>query len=78
MSEQKIEGQEYLSIDDAAKYIGWNRATVFEWVKALGMKTHKFVRNRKTYLAGADVARLKEIKEKPWTAGEKKEQEQAA
>lgn len=68
---EKIEGPEYLSIDEAAKYLGWNRATVFEWVKTLKMKTHKFVRNRKTYLAAADVARLKEIKEKPWTAGEK-------
>lgn len=63
----------YLSIDEAAQVIGWHRATVFAWVKTLGMKTHKFVRNRKTYLAAADVDRLKEIKAKPWMAGEKKE-----
>lgn len=66
-----INGQEYLSIDDAAEYIGWNRATVFEWVKTLGMEKHKFLRNRKTYLKASDVKRLKQIKEKPWTAGEK-------
>ena len=70
MNEQ-LEEQEYLSIDEAAQVIGWNRATVFEWAKTLGMRTYKFVRNRKTYLAAADVARLKEIKEKPWKAGEK-------
>jgi transposase len=69
-----IEGQEYFSIDEAAKATGWNRATVFEWVKTLDIKTYKFVRNRKTYLAAADVDRLKEIKAKPWTAGEKKEE----
>lgn len=78
MSEH-VEDQEYYSIDEAARAIGWNRATVYDWIKALGLKTHKFVRNRKTYLAAPDVARLKEIKEKPWTAGERKaETENAA
>lgn len=72
MSEH-IEGQEYLSIDEAAQVIGWNRATVFEWVKELGIEKYKFLRNRKTYLKVSDVERLKEIKEKPWTAGEKRE-----
>jgi len=66
-----VNGQEYLSVDEAAQLIGWNRATVFEWVKALGMQKHKFLRNRKTYLKASDVARLQEIKEKPWMAGEK-------
>jgi len=74
MNEQ-IEGPEYLSIDEAAETIGWNRATVYGWVKTLGMKTYKFIRNRKTFLAASDVARLKEIKEKPWTAGEKPPEE---
>ncbi len=31
MNEQ-LEGQEYLSINEAAEAIGWNRATVYEWV----------------------------------------------
>jgi excisionase family DNA binding protein len=72
---EQLEGPEYLSIDEAARAIGWNRATVYEWVKTLRMKTYKFVRNRKTFLAASDVARLKEIKEKPWTAGEKPPEE---
>ncbi|MBV9617055.1 MAG: hypothetical protein JO011_19855 [Ktedonobacteraceae bacterium] len=71
---ESSEGQEYLSVDEAAQIIGWNRATVFEWIKVLGMEKHKFLRNKKTYLKASDVARLKEIKEKPWTAGEKREQ----
>lgn len=70
-----VDGQEYLSVDDAAEFIGWNRATVFEWVKALGMEKHKFLRNRRTYLKASDVVRLKEIKEKPWMAGEKSNKE---
>jgi transposase len=71
------EPREFLSIDEAAEMIGWNRATVFEWVKTLGIQTHKFVRNRKTYITAADVARLQEIKEKPWTAPERKSEEAA-
>jgi len=69
MSEHR---RDYLSVDEAAQTIGWNRATVYEWTKRLNLKTYKFIGNRKTYLAEADVERLKEIKDKPWTAGEKK------
>lgn len=71
MDKQSEDGPEYLSIDEAAQEIGWNRATVFEWVKTLGIEKHKFLRNKKTYLRASDVARLKEVKEKPWTAGGK-------
>lgn len=70
--------QEYFTIDEAAAFIGWNRATVYDWMKTLKMKKHKFLRNKKTYLHISDVKRLKEIKEKPWTAGEKVSSEDAA
>ena len=76
MSEKQGD-QEFYAVDEIAELIGWNRATVYEWIKALGLRKHKFVRNRKTYLAAPDVERLKEIKEKPWTAGEKKSHEAA-
>lgn len=75
---EQVKEPEYLSIDEAASVIGWNRATVYAWVRTLGMKTHKFVRNRKTFLAANDVTRLKEIKEKPWMAGEKTSEEDSA
>lgn len=67
---ENAENREYLTIDEAAKEIGWNRATVYKYVDALGMKKHKFRLNRRTYLAAADVERLKQIKGKPWLAGE--------
>ncbi len=73
-----LNDKEFYSIDEAAEIIGWNRATVFAWVKALGMKIHKFERVKKSYLAAADVERLKEIKEKPWTAPERKPEESVA
>ncbi len=72
MNEQ-IEEQEYLSLSEATQAIGWTRATVEIWVKELGIEKHTFLRNKKTYLKACDVAQLKEIKEKPWKAGEKKE-----
>jgi len=66
---ENMESPEYLSIDDAAKAIGWNRATVYKYVDELGMRKYKFCLNRKTYLVAADVEKLKQIKEKPWIAG---------
>src|SRR5258708_6020589 len=61
--------QEYITITQVAKDLEWNKATVYDWIKTLGIQTHRFVRNRNTFLHIADAARLKEIKEKPWTAG---------
>lgn len=61
--------QEYITITQVASELRWNKATVYDWIKTLGIQTHRFVRNRNTFLHITDVARLKEIKEKPWTAG---------
>jgi excisionase family DNA binding protein len=68
---ETIGGQEYLSMDEAAETIGWNKATIYEWLGRLEMKTTKFVGNRKAFLKASEVERLQEIKAKPWTAGEK-------
>jgi excisionase family DNA binding protein len=69
---ETVDGQEYLSMDEASKIIGWNKATIYEWLQRLDMKTTKFVGNRKAFLKASDVERLKEVKAKPWMAGEKK------
>ncbi len=71
---ESVGNREYLTIDEAAKAIGWNRATVYKYVDELGMKKHKFRLNRRTYLAATDVEQLKQIREKPWLAGEETEQ----
>lgn len=65
-----IEEKEYLTLEEAAKYVGKGRATIYNYVKDLGIKTHKFRRDRRTYLALADVRRIKEAIEKPWIVGE--------
>jgi transposase len=74
---ETVEDQEYLSMDEASAAIGWNKATVYEWIKRLDIQTHKFVGNRKAYLKAGDVERLKEVKAKPWTAGEKEKKSAA-
>ncbi len=66
------EEKQYLSVDEAAEEIGWNRATIFDWIKALNLETHRFLRNRKTYMTVQDVERLKDIKAHPWKAGERR------
>lgn len=75
MSERRE--KEYLTINEAAQYLGWNRATVYKWVDQLGIKRHKFKLDRRTYLAFSDVERLREIRDKPWLAGPDDEEEAA-
>lgn len=65
----KYEGKEYLDYQEAADYLGIKRATLYNYVNDLDIETHKFKRDRRRYLAIADVKRLEEIKEKPWLAG---------
>ncbi|HEX3640532.1 MAG TPA: hypothetical protein VHV10_04525 [Ktedonobacteraceae bacterium] len=61
--------QEYITITQVAAEMGWNKATVYDWIKTLEIEKHRFLRNKNTYIHVTDVQRLKEIKEKPWTAG---------
>lgn len=65
MSEQR----EYLTIDEAADYVGIKRGVIYNYIGSLGIKTHKFKMDRRTYISRVDVERIKEVKEKPWLAG---------
>jgi len=53
--------QEYITITQVAEDLKWNKATVYDWIKTLGIQTHRFVRNRNTFLHITDAARLKEV-----------------
>lgn len=72
-----MEEKEYLTLDEVAEYIGRNRATVYNYIKDLGLKTCKFKRDRRAYLALTDAKRIREAIEKPWTAGPDKSREAA-
>jgi excisionase family DNA binding protein len=64
--------KEYMTMEEAAAYIGLARASIYNYINDLEIKAHKFGRDRRSYIAMSDVERLKEYKEKPWLAGEKK------
>ena len=64
--------KEFMTLEEAAQYIGKKRASLYNYIKDLGIKTHKFKRDQRVYLSMDDVKRIKEYKEKPWTAGEDK------
>jgi transposase len=69
--------KEYYTIEEVAKMVGRNRATVYNRMKFLGIKPHKFHMDRKAYVTTQEVERIRTVFEKPWTAGEKTEEQVA-
>ncbi len=61
------EEKEYMNLAEAAQYIGVKRASIYNYMHDLKITPTKFGRDRRKYLALADVKRLKEYKEKPWS-----------
>ncbi len=68
MSEQK----EFYSINEVEKMVSKNRGTVYNRIKLLGIKTHKFEMDRHTYVSADDAKKIKTVIEKPWMAEELK------
>jgi excisionase family DNA binding protein len=58
--------KEWMTLDEASDYIGVGRATVYNYMKDLHITTRRFGRDRRGYLALADVKRMKDYKENPW------------
>lgn len=67
MSEEK----EFMTFEEAAAYLEIGRSTLYNYVSDLKIEPHKFYRDKKKYLALADVKRIGEVREKPWLAGER-------
>ena len=74
----KYEGKAYLTYEEAADYLGIRRSSLYTMLVELGIKTHKFKFDRRYYIALEDVKRVKEIRDKPWLAGEDPEASQAS
>lgn len=72
-----MEGKEYLTYEEAMEYLGCKRSTLYTLVTDLNIPTKKFKRDKRRYIAIADVKRMKELREKPWIAGEDKDTEAA-
>jgi excisionase family DNA binding protein len=64
----KYAGKAFLDYEEAAEYLGIKRSTLFKYIAALKIKTHKFILDRRRYIAIGDVTRIEEIKKTPWLA----------
>ena len=72
------EEKKYLTFEEAAEFLGKKRASIYNYIKELGIETHKFKLDRRSYLAIEDVKRIKEVLTgKPWIAGEKSKKDAA-
>lgn len=65
--------KEYYTLEEVAKLLQRNRATVYNRMNLIGIKGHKFKGDRRTYLSAEEVERLRTVFEKPWTAPEEDE-----
>jgi hypothetical protein len=65
--------REYKTISEVAKEIGIARSSMYHYIKLLGIETKKFNLSREKYIAASDVERIKEVRDKPWLAGEREE-----
>ena len=65
--------KEYLTLAEVGDYVGVKKASLYYYLNMLEIKTHKFNLDKRAYISLADAKRIKEIKDKPWTAGEKKQ-----
>jgi|GEM_PF-4035069 excisionase family DNA binding protein len=71
------EEKEYMTLDEAAESLGITRATIYNYMGDLNIKTHRFGRDRRGYLSREQINLIREYKEKPWISGEKRERSQS-
>jgi len=57
---------EWVSLEEAARLMGIKRATIYYYLKDLGLSPQRFGRDRKKYLSLAEVERLRDYKANPW------------
>lgn len=60
----------FLTYEEAMAALGYKRSTLYTRIKELDIPTKKFKRDRRSYLAIADVKQLKQLQESPWLGGE--------
>lgn len=60
------EEKEYLTVEEAADELGVTRATIYNYMADLKIRTQKFGRNRQRYLSREQVNLIRDYKENPW------------
>ena len=70
------ERKEYLTLEEAAEYIGKSRATLYNYMTRLGIKARHFDFDKKqAFLSIEEVERIKNVKSAPWKAETAKEEQ---
>jgi hypothetical protein len=70
--------QEYKSISESASEMGLARPTMYHYINILNIQTYKFKLSREKFITVEDFERIKEVRRKPWLAGEKSAKEDAS
>ena len=58
--------KEWLTTEEAAKYLGIARASVYNYMADLNITTQRFGRDRKGYISLQNVKKMKDYKDYPW------------
>lgn len=69
--------KEYLSMAEVADLIGIKRASLYYYIRALNIQTHKFPLNKRVFISASDVERIKAAKDNPWTLSSSTEEDAA-
>ena len=64
----------YITMGDAAKKLGVQRATLYYYIKTMDLKTERFRLDKHKYLKVADVERIKELKDAATERAKKSEE----
>jgi AraC-like DNA-binding protein len=75
MNEQAENEKEFYSFEEVATRAGVSRQTLYRYVEDLGMKPHRFKRDKRLFLSQAETARVIEAIAKPWLLGERETKE---
>jgi hypothetical protein len=62
MDNQQEDEAKFISIENAGRELGVKRTTVYHYIDRLSIKTERFPLDRKTYIAIADLERIKAAK----------------
>ena len=67
--------KEFYTVEEVARQLGVQRSSLYHYIKLLKIPRHRFKLSRHSYIAAADVERIKQAKEEPWKVAATEEDE---
>lgn len=68
-----LEEKDYMTLNKAAESLGITRATIYNYMSDLNIKTQRFGRDRRGYLSRNQISLIKEYRENPWKVKSERE-----